>query len=310
MVNRLVYGLFPVPFPDENCYSLLCRYAVRRGMLSSNQICLDLFGHVEPLAGYTFKPFRESDLKRWFAGKPEGMLAEYGAHHSCYPYYTAFLKPSDAERVRICRNGSVLTSGQAKRTNRECGFSKNHKKNLWYCPDCVREDIIKHGETCWRRLPQMPGAVYCPIHGREFCESGISFREINYQLIPATYAVFHSPGDEDENGTVYSEQFIRLAGDTEWLLVHGYEIPDEEWVMLRYFEATERWMGTHLLYDVSRRPLRENRFEDYLASRLMKDSGKERIDSTASRQVSSILSIERAFGSLADFCSRKTGRGN
>ena len=235
---------------------------------------------------------------------------EYGAHHSCYPYYTAFLKTSDAERVRSCRNGSVLTSGQAKRTNRECGFSKSHKKNLWYCPDCVREDIIKYGETCWRRLPQMPGAVYCPVHRRKFCESGVSFREINYQLIPATYAVFHLPGEEQENGTVYSEQYIRLAGDTAWLLDNGYEIEDEEWIRLRYLKVTERWISAYLLYDVSRSQPGGNRFEDYLAIRLMKDSGRERINNTTSRQIGSILSIEKRFGSLANFCSDQTGREN
>lgn len=308
MVNQPVYGLFPTPYSDESCYSLLCRYAVRRGKFSSNQVCLDLFGHVEPLAGYMFKPFRVHDLRRWFLDKPEGLMIKYGAYHSCYPYYTAFLKTADADRVRSCHSGSVLTSGQAKKTNRECGFSKSHKRNLWYCPDCVREDIIQYGETCWRRLPQMPGAVYCPIHHRKFCESSVSFREINYQLIPATYAVFHFSGDEEESGNVYAEQYIRLSGDIAWLLDNGYVIPDEEWIRLRYLKAAERWISAYLLYDVSRIPYGGNRFEDYLACRIMKDSGRDRIDNTISRQIGSILSIEWMFGSVKNFCVDLTGK--
>ena len=61
--------------------------------------------------------------------------------------------------------GSVMTPGHTKRINRECGFTRSYKKNLWYCPECVREDFSAKGETCWRRAPQMPGVVYCPVHG-------------------------------------------------------------------------------------------------------------------------------------------------
>ena len=57
----------------------------------------------------------------------------------------------------------------------------------------------------------------------------------------------------------------------------------------------------HLLYDMSRNQKRENRFEDYLATRIMKDSGKERIDLSVSRQIGIILSIEEAFGTMKEF---------
>ena len=155
MVNAHACGIFPTPFPDETCYSLLCRYAVRRGHLTSSQVCLDLFGHTEPLSGYLFKPYRKKDVLKWFAKRSSLPLPEFMADHSCYPFYAAFLEREDAEKVRHCRTGSVLTSGQAKRINRLCGFPRGHKKNLWYCPECVREDITLHGETCWRRLPQI-----------------------------------------------------------------------------------------------------------------------------------------------------------
>ena len=178
MVNAHACGIFPAPFPDETCYSLLCRYAVRRGHLTSSQVCLDLFGHTEPLSGYLFKPYRKKDVLKWFAKRSSLPLPEFMADHSCYPFYAAFLEREDAEKVRHCRTGSVLTSGQAKRINRLCGFPRGHKKNLWYCPECVREDIALHGETCWRRLPQMPGAIWCPVHGAAFRESGTRLQDI------------------------------------------------------------------------------------------------------------------------------------
>lgn len=70
----------PAPFGDENCYSILCRYAVRSGRHSTNRVCRELFGHVGSLKGYLFKPFRLADIRRWENGKP-GKI-RYGADHS------------------------------------------------------------------------------------------------------------------------------------------------------------------------------------------------------------------------------------
>lgn len=61
----------PAPFGDENCYSILCRYAVRSGRHSTNRVCRELFGHVGSLKGYLFKPFRLADIRRWKTGNPE-----------------------------------------------------------------------------------------------------------------------------------------------------------------------------------------------------------------------------------------------
>ena len=304
MVNAHACGIFPAPFPDETCYSLMCRYAVRRGHLTSSQVCLDLFGHTEPLAGYLFKPFRKKDVLKWFAKRSSLPLTEFVADHSCYPFYAAFLEREDADKVRHCRTGSVLTSGQAKRINRLCGFPRGHKKNLWYCPECVREDITMHGETCWRRLPQMPGAVWCPAHGVALRESGTRVQDINYQLIPATYALMHVCDPEQETGTVYAERYLGLSRDIAWLLKNGDSIPDGEWMARNYLQTTGRSINTYLLHDISGSSSRGNRFEDYLANRIMKDIGKDSIDAPVSRQIGSILSIEKAFGSMEKFCER------
>lgn len=302
-MKSLAFGIFPLPFPDENCYSLLCRYAVRRGRLNSNQVCQEMFGHTEPLSGYLFKPFRLKDLRRWFPDLSDQSMVKYGAKHSCYPFYTAFLNRADAEKIRDCRTGSAFAAGQAKRINRECGFSKSHKKNLWYCPSCVREDLTGHGETCWRRLPQMPGAVYCPVHRERFRESGVSFSETGYQLIPATYALIHRPDPEQGNGTIYSDQYIELSRDIAWLLGNGFSVSDRESLAESFLRITGGALEAHMLYRFTQNPFPGNRFEDYLADRILKDSGKELLDASVRRQLGSILSIRKVFGSIEKFCS-------
>ena len=296
-------GIFPAPLPDETCYSLLCRIAVRHGHITSTQFCESVFGHLEPMNGYLFKPFRMRDIQRWLGDRLFSSGYRFVEDHSCYPYYSAFLKAGDSGRICSCRIGSTLSAGQAKRINRECGFVHHHKRQLWYCPSCVREDFLRYGETCWRRLPQMPGAIYCPIHREAFRPSGVSYREINYQIIPASYALIHVPDPQFEAGTVYAEQYCRLSGDIAWLLDKGFSIPDGEWLTRNFYETAGKPVNTHLLYDVSRSSVRKNRFEDYLTTRIIQDSGKNRIDLTVSRRIGSLLSIEHVFGTMEKFCS-------
>lgn len=301
-MNDRCFGNIPVPFPDENCYSLLCRYAVRSGQLSGSQVSMELFGHVQPLAGYVFKPFRIKDIRYWLGENEEASeLLRYGESHSCYPYYAAFLGPVHAGRISECRMGSVLTPGQSKRINQECGFTRIHKTNLWYCPECVREDFSRNGETCWRRAPQMPGVAYCPVHGVKLRESGVSYQETNYQIIPATYAVIHLKEPRAETGNVYSERYIRLARDIAWLLDNGLSLVNNDRVRQIFKTASGKDIGTYLPCRISERNTRDSRFGDYLAGRILKECNQNRIDSTINRQMGMIFSIEDEFGSMEKF---------
>jgi hypothetical protein len=241
------------------------------------------------------------DIQRWIADGEIPDAVRYGESHSCYPYYAAFLPPTYAAGVCECRIGSAMTPGQAKRINRECGFTRSHKKNLWYCPECVREDFTARGETCWRRAPQMPGVAYCPVHGVKLRESGVSYKEINYQIIPATYAVIHLEEPDAEPGNVYKDRYIRLSKDIAWLLDNGLSLKDNEWVRRTYNAATGKYIGTHLFCSVSYGAVRGSRFEDYLAGRILNECGKKKIDSVTGGQIGMILSIEEAFGSMEEF---------
>ena len=194
-----------------------------------------------------------------------------------------------------------MTSGQSKRINRECGFTRSHKRNLWYCPSCVREDFVAFGETCWRRLPQLPGAAYCPVHKEKFRESGVSFADIQYQLIPASYALMHIPEPEPEEGNVYADRYIRLAEDMAWILDCGFSLMDFEKLKWSFYASTGKNIRQHLFYSIAKSDQRENHFEDYLASKILKDSGRDRIDPFTSKHVGTILSLEDEFGTVEGY---------
>ena len=294
----------PAPFGDENCYSILCRYAVRSGRHSTNRVCRELFGHVGSLKGYLFKPFRLADIRRWENGKP-GKI-RYGADHSCWQYFSAFMGYEDAGLLKGCVSGSVLTPGQEKRISTRGGFSQTHKKQLWYCPECVREDIRRFGETCWRRLPQIPGVSYCTVHQLRLAQSGLKTTETRYRLCPATYVLdsFPEPG-EYRPGNVFETEFLQLARDTEWLLQHGFGVGGLEMLREGYRNRTGKRLQEWLL-SPAKTGTRKT-FENYLYGRVLKECGTERVDPRTQRFLSMIISIEKDFGSIEAFCAEDAG---
>ncbi len=292
----------PEPYPDENCYSILCRYAVRTGwMLSSNQASVLLFGNTMPLAGLMYKPFRTVDLERWNGGGK--WKTSFGTDHSCLQYFTAFLDQDDAGLLRKCRKGMVLSTGLTKRISRKCSLTQIRKKHLWYCPVCVTEDIRTYGETYWRRLPQMPGVSYCPRHRVRLHESGLPVSETNYQLFPASYVLLHIPDtDRDHSGDIFENEFIQAAEDTEWLLENGFRLPDNPGLRAAFRETAGMELDEHAVYPAGAG--REARFGHYLAARFLKESGRKRIGHMAQKCLSTIMTVDRIFGSFEDFwCS-------
>ena len=289
----------PEPYPDENCYSILCRYAVRSGwLLSSNQASVILYGNTMPLSGLLYKPFRITDLKRW-NGSGEWDVS-YGKDHSCLQYFTAFLDTADADLIRQCRNGMALTPGLTKRISRKCGLTQLRKKMLWYCPLCAREDFRIYGETYWRRLCQMPGVSYCPQHRVRLSESGLPVSETNYQLFPASYVLLHvKDTGVKHSGNVFEREFIQVVEDTKWLLENGFDLPDNTGLRAEKKKKTGRELNEYTVYPTETG--KATKFEQYLAARVLKESGRKSLGFMVQKYLSTIVSVDRSFGSFKSF---------
>ena len=201
--------------------------------------------------------------------------------------------------LRKCVEGSVLSSGKEQGIIRRSGLTKIRKKHLWYCVECAKEDMREYGETCWRRLPRVS---YCPIHERRLKESGVSFDDIKYRIIPATYAMDHIPEPEtDVTGNMFKNEYIRVAHDTKYLLDHGSEMPDNEAIckMLLELEGGRRY--TVSLFNSSERKSVPDTSEHHLAARILKEQNRNRLDIRVHRSVGLILMIEKHFGSMKAF---------
>ena len=134
-------------------------------------------------------------------------------------------------------------------------------------------------------------------------ESGLPVTETNYQLFPASYVLLHIPDtDRDHSGNIFEKEFIQVAEDTEWLLENGFQLPDNPGLRAAFRETAGMELDEHTVYPAGTG--RETRFEHYLAARFLKESGRQRIGHMAQKCLSTIMTVDRIFGSFEDFwCS-------
>ena len=143
----------------------------------------------------------------------------------------------------------------------------------------------------------MPGVSYCPIHETRLKDSGVSFEDINYRIIPANYAVSHLCGtDPGPMGNVFGAEHLRIARDTQWLLDNGFDMPDRNEISIQIEKRKLAVKG-----QCRRKPREDARtdgmFERYLDNRL-RAQGTKNASLAMGRYLRLILEIEKIYGSM------------
>lgn len=158
MINFL-----PLIYQDELFFSIISRYKQMCGMESKRALEMDLF-QIYKRMGRKSVLFPQNLITFVSNLPPTSKITveEIINNNTMFPFYTAFLSNERTETMyrgmekgfgNNIENLVGLAGGKVKSTN--C---------LRYCPVCFEEDIEKLGESYWRRLPQVPGTLYCPIH--------------------------------------------------------------------------------------------------------------------------------------------------
>lgn len=174
---------FPEPYQDELLYSLLARYHRHMASLSPKQTLDDLFGARSVIAGLDL----QGHLKSLSAHLPPawGMTAErLATEFTLLPYYQAFHSDELRERAQ-----QAVTDGSISGLHLILGLApaNSRVKKLRFCPDCLREMKVKHGELYWRRSHQVPGVLLCLEHGCILQESSVPFSlENRHAFLAAT----------------------------------------------------------------------------------------------------------------------------
>jgi len=206
---------FVEPYPDENCYSILCRCMVRAAM-SAARFHRMMFEKQNWLSCYIWQPFHVEDLNRWFDDAVVRMPA-YIRDHSCVPYRYPFLHTARQEDFEDWASGEELSNGIHLHLTMKLGYRKWTKRYLCYCPECAKADRHEYGETYWHMIPQLPGVYVCPIHAVPLEKTSLIMKNW-IDLYPAEYWI---PDAEPRRETILYDD-LRLATDSKWMMEHGW----------------------------------------------------------------------------------------
>lgn len=226
---------FPAPYPDECYYSIFCRYFARSGSTSNKRTIFELFGEAQSLAAFVFLPRRLELVDIWLGIDSPVKREKLALDNSCYAYFSvAFTRQLYEGMERKIKTGKPDRSLE-RRIIQKCRRS-HWPERLRYCPDCVREDMEKYGETYWHRMPQLPGVEYCLKHGTPIQDSEVTFRQITMAFYPASHTLQCLTLQEDEEKKKYRQRYLAIVRDTEWLLWNGLKLEGCRSIARKYKE--------------------------------------------------------------------------
>lgn len=176
---------FPELYEDELLYSILSRYVVHKGIAVYRSAAEELFTKPKEFPEKEFiNALQPEILERLCKGKS---LEQIIMEHTMTPYYIRFLPK---EKRKKARARLIRMEGDYKNLLAIPKMRLNRKKYLRYCPQCVKEDRERHGETYWHRKHQIYGVDVCSVHGCRLEESTIrNDTKTSPELITAESAV-------------------------------------------------------------------------------------------------------------------------
>ncbi|MED0658226.1 TnsD family Tn7-like transposition protein [Anoxybacillus ayderensis] len=208
-------NFFPMLYKDELLFSGIARYKQMCGMISNQALSRDLFGYCmtysSALFGYHLNAF-VSNLP------PSCQLTvdELIWNHTMFPFFTAFLSPSKTSEVYklIAEKGKTFVENVV-------GISSGSVKTgsyLKYCPVCFSEDMKTIGESYWRRIHQIPGALYCIKHEVVLKTSNVLSVDSRFRYICADREVCSGEMEEDLYSTEIKKQNLQYIRNAQNLM--------------------------------------------------------------------------------------------
>ncbi|MBR9675107.1 transposase [Bacillus cereus] len=151
-------SFFTNPYPDELLYSAIARYHFYSGNLDCKDTLEEVFQSRTVIPSVEIgSHFNKLTKQMGIHYSVESLLSKY----TIYPFYASFL--SQEKQQQIMQDVQGDGKGLYARLGMVAG-SICRKDGLYYCPQCVRNDMDHFGEPYIHREHQLQGIDICPHH--------------------------------------------------------------------------------------------------------------------------------------------------
>ena len=155
-------------------------------------------------------------------------------NHTMYPLYTAFLSK---DRTQIVFTSMEEGCGRSIENMIGMNSSKVKPSNyLRYCPKCYKEDLENLGESYWHRLPQVPGALYCPVHQALYKESSVVITDSRIDYLCADDDTCDTDLIIDDYSPEIKELNLKYIENASYLLFHNQSSKDLTFIINFYID--------------------------------------------------------------------------
>lgn len=178
-------SFFPVPYPDELWYSVICRYHVRSGNYCAKHTMQQLYGDTYRTPSLMLC----GGINTLLPQLPQGYLhtKDIVMQHTFYPYYARFFS---TQRKRSTYAYTVNGNPAAVHRMGISQANGTHCSVMRYCPVCYQEDLQLYGEPYWHRSHQLSDMQICTKHHCWLVDTNVAYNSTRQQeLFPATLVV-------------------------------------------------------------------------------------------------------------------------
>lgn len=162
---------FPTLYEDELLYSAIARYHYYSGNENCKDTVEECFG-IRTVCSSPLFPTNLHHLCERIPGQYSVLEEELINKHTLLPYYAPFMPQERYEEIKQVIKYNNGTSINMKWGTAASTIKRN--KYLKYCPRCIEQDNLKHGEVYWHRSHQIVGSLICSKHFCNLVDSDIS----------------------------------------------------------------------------------------------------------------------------------------
>ncbi|WP_341299654.1 TnsD family Tn7-like transposition protein [Lysinibacillus sp. FSL H8-0500] len=161
---------FTDPYPNELLYSAIGRYHFYSGNISFNETLTELFNGRNLLPSIGFGSNMES-LVKTLGNKysVEKLIFD----NTIFPFFSPFITKEKQMKAYEDMNGNGRgLNGRLGIVSSKIGV----KSEVFFCSNCVEDDIERYGEPYIHREHQLPGINYCPHHEKILMKYPIDYK--------------------------------------------------------------------------------------------------------------------------------------